>query len=87
MALFQEEPEEYLRQIDNRLLKQKGLNRKDVDKLVQQRSEARRSKNYKESDQIRSELTSMGISVMDSTEGSIWEVDKSGSLEITQEHS
>ena len=69
LDIFQEEPEEYLRQLDDRLLKQKGLNRKDVDNLVQQRSEARKSKDYKESDQIRDQLTSMRISVMDSIEG------------------
>lgn len=76
LALFQEEPEAYLRQLDDRLLEASGLNRKDIDALVDERSQARRDKDYKKSDELRDRLTKMGISLQDSPEGTLWEVDK-----------
>ena len=77
LALFQEKPEEYLRKLDDRLLERRDLSRQEIDDLVQKRSQARQNKDYAQSDALRDQLTSWGISVMDSAEGSTWEVDKS----------
>ena len=77
MSLFQQEPEEYLLSLDNRILQQKGLQRKDIDVLVEQRLRARADKNFEQADQIRDQLKEMGIQVQDTTEGTTWEVDKS----------
>ena len=76
LALFQEEPEDYLRKLDDRLLSRRGLNRGEIDQLVKDRTEARKNKNYVRSDNIRDQLAEWGISVMDSAEGSSWEVEK-----------
>ena len=76
LALFQEEPESYLTTLDDMLLDQKNLKRVDVDKLVGERGEARKNKDYKRADEIRDQLKEWGISVMDSVEGSSWEVEK-----------
>lgn len=77
MSLFQQEPEEYLLSLDNRILQQKGLERKDIDTLVEQRLRARADKNFEQADQIRDQLKEMGIQVQDTLEGTTWEVDKS----------
>lgn len=76
-ALFQENPEEFLIQLDNMLLGKKSIERKTVDDLVQQRSQARLDKNYALSDELRDKLVAMGIAIKDSAEGTSWEVDKS----------
>lgn len=76
MALFQENPAEYLRLLDDMLLADKGLKREDIDQLVSARSQARTDKNWAESDRIRDELAAKGIAVQDSPEGTIWEVAK-----------
>ena len=77
MALFQEDPESFLIQLDDMLLKKKGLQREAVDALVKERSEARDQKNYAKSDELRNKLVNMGIALQDSAESTSWEVDKS----------
>jgi cysteinyl-tRNA synthetase len=58
------------------LLEQKGLSRDKIDELVSKRIQARKDKNYEESDRLRDELTQMGIDIRDSAEGTLWEVRK-----------
>ena len=77
LALFQEEPEDYLIKLDNKLLERRGLSRLEIDRLVQERGEARKNKDYGKADEIRDQLVKWGISVMDSPEGNTWEVEKS----------
>lgn len=77
LSLFQQEPEAYLLKLDDRILQQKGLKRKDIDVLVEQRIRARVDKNFKQADLIRDQLKEVGIQVQDSIEGTAWEVDKS----------
>jgi cysteinyl-tRNA synthetase len=47
-----------------------------VDGLVRERWQARLNKDFKRSDELRDQLLKMGISVMDTQEGSSWEVAK-----------
>jgi cysteinyl-tRNA synthetase len=42
--------------------------------LIEQRSAARKAKDFKESDRIRDELSKMGVVLKDSKEGTTWEV-------------
>jgi cysteinyl-tRNA synthetase len=63
-------------QLDNQLLENMKLNRKDVDLLVNDRATARTTKDFLKSDEIRKKLTELGISVSDLAEGSFWEVTK-----------
>jgi len=44
-----------------------------IELLIQQRDEAKKAKNYEESDAIREEISAMGISLMDTAEGTLWE--------------
>ena len=43
-----------------------------IDKLVEQRNEARKLKNFSEADEIRNKLTGMGIEIEDTPNGTIW---------------
>jgi len=76
MGLFQHEASQFLRDLDNQLLGKMGLERAKVDELVQLRSQARAAKDFAKSDEYRGQLTAMGIAVMDTPEGSFWEVAK-----------
>ena len=50
-----------------------GLSDSEIDRLVEQRNEARKNKNYAESDRIRDELQAQGISLIDKPGGiTIW---------------
>lgn len=76
MALFQEQPSQFLIALDDMLLEQKGLKRSDVDQWVSERLKAREEKNYAESDRLRDQLVHMGIEVKDGVGVSTWEVKK-----------
>lgn len=49
-----------------------GLPDAEIDSLIQQRQDARKAKNFAESDRIREKLHSFGITVIDSPDGSRW---------------
>jgi cysteinyl-tRNA synthetase len=44
-----------------------------IERLVTARVEAKKEKDFERSDTIRDELTTMGISIMDTAEGTVWE--------------
>ncbi len=44
-----------------------------IEALIAQRSEAKKNKDFTTSDAIRDELTAMGIAIMDTAEGTVWE--------------
>jgi cysteinyl-tRNA synthetase len=76
LSLFQEEPDQFLKTLDDLLLKEKGIQRADVDQLVEQRVLARQNKDYQKSDQVRDQLVAMGIELRDTPDGTVWEVRK-----------
>jgi len=79
MSLFQEPPAIFLKTMDDRLLAQKNLKREDIDRLVEQRWSIRKAGDYQKADELRAQLTEMGIAVMDTSEGPFWEVQKKSS--------
>ena len=44
-----------------------------IEQLIQQRTDAKKEKNFELSDKIRDELKDMNISLMDSATGTLWE--------------
>ncbi|MEQ1665244.1 MAG: cysteine--tRNA ligase [Bdellovibrionales bacterium] len=75
-ALFQEEPEAFLKKLDDMILRKKNLDRIKIDQMVLERGQARSDKNYALSDKLRDELVKMGVQIQDGLDGSVWEVDK-----------
>jgi cysteinyl-tRNA synthetase len=51
-----------------------GVDAKQVDRLISDRTAARARKDFGESDRIRDELAAMGVVIKDSKEGTTWEV-------------
>jgi cysteinyl-tRNA synthetase len=47
--------------------------KKQIETLIAERIEAKKEKNFARSDGIRDELTALGISIMDTPEGTLWE--------------
>ncbi len=53
-----------------------GINQeqvKKIEELIQNRTDAKKEKNFELSDKYRDELTSLGISLMDTANGTVWE--------------
>jgi cysteinyl-tRNA synthetase len=51
-----------------------GVDAKQIDALISDRTAARARKDFKESDRIRDELAAMGVVIKDSKDGTTWEV-------------
>jgi cysteinyl-tRNA synthetase len=51
-----------------------GVDPKQIDGLISDRTAARARKDFKESDRIRDELAAMGVVIKDSKEGTTWEI-------------
>ncbi len=75
-ALFLEEPTEFLKTLDDILIAEKGIDKAIVEGLIKERDEARAAKDWAKSDEARNKLLAMGIEIMDSPEGTTWEVKK-----------
>ena len=65
LALFQEDPDIFLRQLEDILLAKQNLKREDIDQMIKERNEARLSKDYQKSDKIRDDLLQKGIEIQD----------------------
>jgi len=74
MSLFEEPAEEFLSTLDRILIKEKGLDEKQIRKLIDERTAARTNKDFARSDVIRGELDSLGIEVKDTPNGTVWRV-------------
>jgi cysteinyl-tRNA synthetase len=58
----------------DRKQKASGVDAKQIDGLIADRTAARARKDFKESDRIRDQLAAMGVVIKDSKEGTTWEV-------------
>jgi cysteinyl-tRNA synthetase len=76
LSLFQEDPQKFLLELDNKLLLKLGHKREDIDLIVSERAKVREQKDFAKADEYRKKLTEMGITVSDSPTGSFWEVIK-----------
>ena len=75
-SVFQENPQEFLLQLDDIYLRDKNISRESIDGKVRLRDQARKDKDWARSDQIRDELKGLGIDLHDSPAGTAWEVRK-----------
>lgn len=75
-ALFLEGSNLFLKELDDILIKEKGIKREEVEQLIKERNQAREEKDWAKSDIARDKLLEMGIEIMDSPEGTTWEVKK-----------
>ncbi len=75
-ALFLEDPEVFLKELDQILIREKGIDPAQVEDLIKQRNEAREAKDWAKSDEARDKLVELGIEIQDGENGTIWEVKK-----------
>lgn len=68
LGLLYQDPEYFLQ---NSTISE-GLDEAGIQALINQRTQARKNKNFARSDEIRDELASQGIELLDSREGTTW---------------
>ena len=72
LKLMTQEPKVFLQKHRESLLNELGLNAKEIEERITARTEARQSKNWVLSDEIRDELAAKGIQLQDYANGTNW---------------
>lgn len=68
LGLLQQNPEEWL----GYAVSDDSVDTTKIEELLQQRTEARANNDYARSDEIRDELTAIGIAIEDTADGTLW---------------
>ncbi|MEE9591017.1 MAG: cysteine--tRNA ligase, partial [Thermodesulfobacteriota bacterium] len=71
-GIFSISPDEYLNVRKEQFLKEAGLSYSEIEGLITERDEAREQKDFKRADEIRIALDAKGISLEDTSKGTIW---------------
>ena len=69
LGLLQREPGEYLQAAR---VGGAGLSAAEIESMIAARGDAKRAKNYAESDRIRAELLAAGVQLEDTSQGTVW---------------
>ena len=75
LGLLQQDPKQAVNQIKNKYLNVYAITEAEINELIVARSKFKQEKNYQEADRIRNELTSKGINIKDTKEGTNWEIE------------
>ena len=76
-SLFQEKPRSFLNELDDLLLKECQLNRKDIEQLIQKRDQARRQKDFQKADEYKKMLLAVGVEIQDTSLKTYWKMNPS----------
>ncbi|MDO9565832.1 MAG: cysteine--tRNA ligase [Candidatus Desulfaltia sp.] len=74
LGILNESPEEYFVKKRSAELEKKTIDSEMIDKMIMERIEARKAKNWAMADQIRKQLEEMNIIIEDRPEGTVWKV-------------
>ena len=72
--VFTTQPAAYLERIKGRKMGALAISVEEIEKLVKERSAARKARDFKRSDEIRDLLLTHGIELLDGPQGTIWKV-------------
>jgi cysteinyl-tRNA synthetase len=75
LGLGEQGPDEVLLRIRDRRARARGLDAATIEKRIDQRTEARKSKDFAEADRIRDELGAMDVELLDGSEGTTWTIE------------
>jgi cysteinyl-tRNA synthetase len=74
LGLLNEAPEIFIENARRSGAKDLNITKEEIERLVEERSEARKAKNFKLGDEIRNRLLEYGILIEDGPKGSTWRV-------------
>jgi len=74
LGLFGSRPAEWLGGIKSAKADQIDISPEEIEQLIIERSEARKARNFKRGDEIRDMLLEKGIQLLDSAQGTTWNV-------------
>jgi len=74
LGFFKQESDTFIKEIQEKYLKQMELNVEYINDEIEKRTEAKKNKDYELADKIRSELDEKGIILNDTIEGTTWDI-------------
>ena len=74
LGIFLEQPKIYFEKRQSKRLEKTSIDPVLIDKMVKERTEARKTKNWGKADEIRMQLQDMKVTVEDRPEGTVWKV-------------
>ncbi len=74
LGIFEDDPAQWLLRRRERAVRERGIDVAKVEQLLQARVEARKAKNFAQSDRLREELKALGVELMDTAAGTVWKV-------------
>lgn len=75
LGLFGEDPEKFLLNLRNIQARRLNIELSHIESLLQKRQEAKKNRDYAAADQIRESLAKEGITVRDTPQGQVWDID------------
>jgi len=76
LGILYELPEAYFKEKKSKGLEKKSIDPAVIEKMIKDRTDARKAKEWSRADQIRKELAEMNIIIEDRLEGTIWKIKK-----------
>lgn len=74
LGIFLEQPKVYFEKGLSKRLEKTSIDPVLIDKLVKERTEARKTKNWQKADKIRKQLQAMNVTVEDRPKGTVWKI-------------
>ena len=74
LGIFDKEPDTYFSQKEKGYLEKTAITTEEIEKLISERNEARKGKDFARADEIRATLDEKGIVLEDTPQGTIWKV-------------
>lgn len=74
LGLFEQEPEAFTTELKKKYLEKLEIEELYIEEQINKRTEAKKNRDFEQADKIRSELDEKGIILMDSKEGTSWNV-------------
>ena len=75
-SLFQEDAKVFLQTLDGILMKERGLDSDEVERLIEDRKDARMKKDFTRADECRDRLFDMGVILYDTPQKTTWAMKK-----------
>jgi len=72
LGVLDSEPAEFLERMRQRKSREAGISEEEIERLIVERAEARKAKDFKKSDEIRDRLLQHNIVLLDTAQGTVW---------------
>lgn len=74
LGMFKQEPDIFLKEMKEKYLKKLDVDEAFIEDKIAKRADAKKAKDFKTADAIRAELDAKGIILMDSVDGTTWDI-------------